>query len=373
MIVFCHLLNDNSGSPVVLKSIIDALSTASDESVLFVGSQGRGCLESAGIPVRRYWYHRSRFRFVTLFTYLISQLSLYRALSKANLPVDAKIYINTLLPFGAALWGYRSGRKVIYHVHEVSIKPALLRNFLIYVVEKCASHVFYVSEDQRKRLPISSVPTAILPNPIPQEVAEVGLDILYSPRRSGCFEVLMLASPRNFKGVPEFFEIARRFVDSDDVRFTLVLNADFKEIEAYISASDCPVNVTIHSRTNTPSTYYATADVLLNLSRVDQWIETFGMTIVEGMAFGLPVIVPPVGGPVEIVTDGREGYLVDSRDIDRIEWILRCLAQDGARAMEMSRFSRNRAKDYTMSEFKNSITRELSHFLNNSRTRSGLI
>ena len=33
------------------------------------------------------------------------------------------VYINTLLPFGAALAAKLRGCKVVYHVHEVSVKP----------------------------------------------------------------------------------------------------------------------------------------------------------------------------------------------------------------------------------------------------------
>ena len=40
-IVFCDLLNDRSGSPMVLRATLDALD-ARDVGLLFVGSQGRG-------------------------------------------------------------------------------------------------------------------------------------------------------------------------------------------------------------------------------------------------------------------------------------------------------------------------------------------
>ena len=89
MIVFCHLLNDTSGSPMVLRQAIRALAPAGEDAVLFVGSQGRGALETAGVPIQRYWYRRSGARIVTLFTYLASQLFLYRALVRARLPADA--------------------------------------------------------------------------------------------------------------------------------------------------------------------------------------------------------------------------------------------------------------------------------------------
>jgi glycosyltransferase involved in cell wall biosynthesis len=42
--------------------------------------------------------------------------------------------------------------------------------------------------------------------------------------------------------------------------------------------------------------------------------EPFGRALIEAMALEVPVIATNVGGPPEIVRDGREGYLLDPRD-----------------------------------------------------------
>ncbi|HEY2180178.1 MAG TPA: glycosyltransferase family 4 protein [Solirubrobacteraceae bacterium] len=54
----------------------------------------------------------------------------------------------------------------------------------------------------------------------------------------------------------------------------------------------------------------AALDVLL----LPSWEEPFGRAVVEAMAMRVPVVATSVGGPREIVDDGREGRLVAPRD-----------------------------------------------------------
>lgn len=361
MIVFCHLLNDHSGSPRVLCATLRALN-ARHNDLLYVGSQGRGVLEEAGVRTRRYWYRRSRFKLVTLLTYFTSQVSLYRALARADdIPGDAVVFVNTLLPIGAMIWGRRTQRRVIAHLHEVSISPLILRRLLTGVAAHCADRLLYVSRDHRDRLPIKDVPSEIIHNPVDPTFRKRAAALpAYAPRRSGAFEVLMLASLRGYKGVDEFMALAHALRAREDIHFTLVLNADAVEVVDFIARYPDAANVTVHSRTDDPSSFYADADLVLNLSRVDQWVETFGLTLAEAMTFGVPVIAPPVGGPSEIITDGREGFLIDSRDGAALQSAVCELADNPARALAMSQAATRRAADFSFDAYAAQLRHVLS-------------
>ena len=52
------------------------------------------------------------------------------------------------------------------------------------------------------------------------------------------------------------------------------------------------------------------ADIVL----VPSWAEPFGMCVIEAMAMELPVLATSVGGPREVITDGRDGLLLPPRE-----------------------------------------------------------
>jgi glycosyltransferase involved in cell wall biosynthesis len=245
-----------------------------------------------------------------------------------------------------------TGRSVIYHLHEVSVTPAPLRWFLVGVARLTACHLIYVSDFHRHCLPIGRVPATTVYNALDEGLANRANGVSpYHPRRDGCFRVLMLASLRDYKGVPEFVALAVRFLDRQDLNFHLVANDDETAIRRYLSNKHLPGNLNVHSRTDDPAFHYAKASLVVNLSRPDQWQETFGLTLLEAMAFGIPVIAPPVGGPLELVADGQEGFLVDSRQPELLSAKVRQLADDEALCLTMSAAALRRAAVFSRDAF----------------------
>jgi glycogen(starch) synthase len=56
--------------------------------------------------------------------------------------------------------------------------------------------------------------------------------------------------------------------------------------------------------------WYSAADVLV----VPSWYEPFGMVVLEGMLYGLPIVAADVGGPAEILEHKRTGLLFPPKD-----------------------------------------------------------
>ena len=351
MIIFIHLLNDHSGSPRVLTSAIFALTADINDSYLLVGSDGGGCLDNLNVTTLKYWYRRMPYRALTLLTYLLSQFALFFLLVRMQgIRRDAIIYINTLLPFGAALYGWVTKRPVIYHLHEVSLRPLLLKWFLINVARHTASKLIYVSNYHRTSLPITGVPVETVHNALDTAFLNEANLNYYKHRHGGCFNVLMLASLRDHKGVPEFLALASSLQMFTDIHFDLVANDD-GSITRYFERKKVPSNVTIHSSKLNTAPYYAKASLVLNLSRPDKSVETFGLTLLEAMAFGIPVIAPPVGGPEEIVSHGIDGFLIDCRNSDELSSKVLQLSKDESLCLNLSDAARQKASKFNPEKF----------------------
>ncbi len=349
-IVFVHLLNDYSGSPKVLSQIIKKYSNKDIE--LFT-SKDEGFLSNLTSLHKHFFYKRFENKFLTLFSYVLAQIHLFYKIlfSKSDI-----VYINTLLPFGAALGAKISGKKVIYHIHETYIKPMLLKKFLRWMVNKTASKVIFVSNDLAKREKFNNIETHIIHNSLENSFLQVASKYEYKYLQDNMFIVMMICSLKEYKGIPEFLKIAEHLELHEHISFRLILNSEQNEIDDYFENKKFK-NIEIFSKQKDLEKFYSSSSLVLNLSRIDDCIETFGLTIVEAMAYGVPVIVPPVGGPIEIVEEDKEGFLISSYDVDKVAKKIEELANDEKLCMNLSSNARKKALDFSEDIFLENISK----------------
>lgn len=347
-VVFIHLFNDRSGSPKVLSQVVRAMAQRGAELEILTSGHSNGFLSELPGIRREIFYRRSESKLVTLFYYLMSQAFLFLYCLR-YWRQDVVFYVNTMMPFAAALVAKLMRKPVIYHLHETSIRPALLKKFLRLVIGFTAQKIIFVSDYLLRTEGVAGRAQFVLHNALETTAATVPL-----ASAGERFNVLMVCSLKKYKGVSEFIRIAQLLVETP-IRFTLVLNAEQEEIDAYFMGGQPPENVSIFARQSDLSGFYAGASLLLNLSRPDEWVETFGLTILEGMSYGLPVIVPPVGGPAEIVTDGQQGYLISCYETQRIADAIRLIAADRALHAQLAQGARTQAQLFNPVDFERKV------------------
>lgn len=75
--------------------------------------------------------------------------------------------------------------------------------------------------------------------------------------------------------------------------------------------------------------------------------ELLGLSVLEAMASGLPVVASRLGGVPEIVVDGKTGFLVSPGDVDELHARLALLLSDPVLAADMGR----RGRDLVLERF----------------------
>jgi len=100
---------------------------------------------------------------------------------------------------------------------------------------------------------------------------------------------------------------------------------------------------------------YASLDVFVHTGP----FETFGQTIQEASASGLPVVVPASGGPLDLVDDGATGYLVPPGDPDALAAAVRKLTAEPALRARLGAAARRRVLSRTWSALTDEL---LAHY-----------
>lgn len=316
-IICFHLFNDYSGSPKVLNMVLKGFLNKG-ESVELITSKG-GVLDELdvhpGMKRFSYPYRFSTNPVVTMMRYTAVQLYTFFFAFRYLFKRDVVFYINTLLPVGPALAGRIMGKRVVYHYHENAFIKGAFYKALACAMQKLAHEIVCVSAYQASFLKRKENVT-VVPNAVPAAFVE-----RLKPNSEEAFgrkRVLMLGSLKLYKSPLEFIELAKRL---PQFTFELVINDTQEQIEHFLtehSVDNLP-NLKIYPRQSDVVPFYNRASMVLNLSNKEMVVETFGLTALEAMSAGLPIIVPTVGGIAEMVEDGVNGYRIDVQSLDEIE------------------------------------------------------
>ena len=208
---------------------------------------------------------------------------------------------------------------------------------------KLSSKVFFLNEDdlgmfQEKGLLARGLPVEIIDG--------IGVDLLrFRPSLipAASFTFLMIARLLRTKGVAEFCDAAQQVRHQyPEVLFVLVGAEDLsrdgfpcKELQRYIDAG----TVQWIRESNEVECYYNACSAYV----LPSYREGLPVTIMEAMASGRPVITTDVPGCRTTVTDGLDGLIVPSKNVDALAKAMIRLLQSPVLVQELGTAARRTA------------------------------
>jgi L-malate glycosyltransferase len=336
-----HLLNDYSGSPKVLSQLLKGWTKNNIEVHMVTCSGREGFLSD--IPKVKYHYYPYKFAvnpYLRLYRLIMSQLfvvwKMLFLLKKEDI-----VYVNTVLPFAGAFIGKIKGCKIVYHIHETTMKPALLKRFLFGVARWSANDAIFVSKYLANQEPFPKSKAHILHNAIENDFLSKAIENRIQKTKP--HNILLVCSLKEYKGVNEFVTLSDNL---PNYQFKLVVNANKQEIDLYFKEINVPVNLEIYATQTNLHPFYQWADLIVNFSKPAGWIETFGLTIIEGMAYGLPAIVPIIGGITELIEEDINGFQIDSENLTLLIEKIETLFNNQSLYLFMSDKTKEKIKQY---------------------------
>jgi len=352
-ILFVHLLNNFTGSPKVLKSVICCVQNEPDIKVSLLTSKTDGLLSHIdNVQLCNNGYHWTNCKPLLAFLFLFSQIRVFFFVLFHRFDV---VYINTVVPFGAALAAKIKKEKIIYHVHEIYLQPDFIKRFYYMVMNLCAGRIICVSNYVKENLPFCCELASVVYNPI--EKHDELSDLPAYLKEKFCNKIIFMpTSLKEHKGVKQFVELARKM---SDYRFRLLCSVPLEEIRTYFSDIDLPENLTLIGKQTNLFDFYKESSITINLSLPDKWVETFGLTIAEGFDAYAPAIAPDFGGPKEIVTNEVSGFLVNPYDLDSVEKAIRNIMRNFETYEKFARNARLAVEKFSSSVFEEKIISEI--------------
>jgi glycosyltransferase involved in cell wall biosynthesis len=183
---------------------------------------------------------------------------------------------------------------------------------------------------------------------IPHAVSEVFFEV--RAQYGTPFRLLFVGELSEKKGVLELSPLLDA-LNSEGVTMDIVGDGSLRRVAIEIARRPgCRWHGQLRSRTQLAEIAAQCQIFISPALRSKRWEELFGMSIVEGMASGLPCIVSDHVGPRSIITSGRDGILVHEHAVDEIAGCVRKLQRNPGEWKSISDHAVATAQEYSLSK-----------------------
>jgi len=172
------------------------------------------------------------------------------------------------------------------------------------------------------------------------------------PSFQNTLRVGLISSNLEKKGLSDFVSLSLIMASANvDMEFILIgpCNHLTSDISRRIESGELPKSLKVLGYLSDPADAISEIDIILNLSHFQ---ESFGRTVLEGMAAGRPAIVYGHGALTELVEDGITGIITRPLDINSVAAALVELNNDRGNLIRMGRASLAKANnEFTPAHF----------------------
>lgn len=254
----------------------------------------------------------------------------------------------------------RRGTKILYTAHGFHFfKGAPLVNWLIYYpVEKFLSwftdvQITINQEDYERarrfhakkvvRIPGVGIDTETLGQKVLENRSDFRKELGIEDDEMCLLSVGELDENKNHKTVIE----ALKQIDTTGIQYLICGQGELKEeLQKQIDEAGLSDVVRLMGYRNDIAAIYEAADLLVFPSHR----EGLSAALMEAMAKGLPVVASKIRGNVDLIVEGKGGYLVDSKKPEEFANALKRLCADKERCVKMGAYNRRAVAPFDVCE-----------------------
>lgn len=250
-----------------------------------------------------------------------------------------------------------------------------------YTAEICNAAAKYIAithflaEEFSRKLAIPVEKISLIHDPVDHQVFEkissIETDHARRAMNASANDIVYLIAARviAFKGQLEFIQCALPILVENRTFKVAILgdNADespeyFQRIDKFILDHNLQQQVVLLGFQADPMPFIKAADVIIHFSLGP---EGFGRSIIESWAAKKPIIATAIGGPIELIDDGKDGYLVDPNNIDQCRNRINNLLSNSALRESMGRAGFTRVlENFTPEKIASQLEDELMALIN---------
>ncbi|MGG5341710.1 glycosyltransferase family 4 protein [Enterococcus sp. AZ192] len=321
-ILFIHSSAELYGSDRSLLNMIKHLDKKKYSCFVVLPTDGklREELEKIeGCSVSIYSYavlRRKNLSFFGMLSYLKHTISsLYFFMKYINKSKIDIVYTNTSVVFSGAITAKLKRKKSIWHIREIISNP-VERKIISTIVNLFSDKIICNSNATLNSITDKKKGTVI------HNVIDTDNIQIPSLKTSNKITIGMAGRINRWKGQKLFIDAANQIlVDYPDVKFVIAGDTFSgeeyikEELLEYVRKINRTEQILFLGLVNNMNDFYGSIDIFV-LPSIKP--EPFGLVILEAMARKIPVIATKHGGPLEIIQDDENGFLVDYENSEEL-------------------------------------------------------